>query len=136
MLSQIRVTGDAPPLQLPGGQPRPLEQRPGLVGEDADGLALLVGGEDHGQGRAVVGGGQAAGVAVGQDPLPRLDQAGAVAADRAAHRPVFLVDRVGLGQQPVEERRGLVVIGRAPRRRSIRSRAQNRLTAVGRLVRR
>ena len=108
--------GDAPPLQLPGGQPGPLEQRPGLVGEDVERLALLVGGEDHGQGRAVVGRGQAAGVAVGQDPLPRREQLGAVAADRAAHGPVLLGDRVGLGQQPVEQRgRGRSASARAGR---------------------
>ena len=86
-------------LQLPGGQPGALQQRAGLVGVDVQRLARLGGGEEHGQRRAVVGGGQPAGVAVGQHALPVAEQLGPVAADRPAHLPVFLVDRPGLGQQ-------------------------------------
>ena len=86
-------------LQLPGGQPGALQQRAGLVGVDVQRLARLGGGEEHGQRRAVVGGGQPAGVAVGQHALPVAEQFGPVAADRPAHLPIFFVDRLGLGQQ-------------------------------------
>ena len=96
---------DAAALQLPGREPGALEQRPGLVGEDAERDALLVGGEDDRQGRAVIGRGQAAGVAVGQDALAGLDQLRAVAADRPAHRPVLVVDPAGLVEQPLQQLR-------------------------------
>ena len=121
---------DAAVLQFPGGEPGTLEQRPGLVGEDVDRLALLVGREDHGERRAVVGRGQAAGVAVGQDAVARRQQLGAVAADGPAHGAVLVGDRVGLGQQPFQQspaprrspgRRPRLPSDRAPRTGSRRS---------------
>ena len=127
--------GDAAALELPGGQPGTLEQRPGLVGKDMHGRALLMGGEDHGEGGAVIGGCQAAGVAVRQNAVPRPDQRCPEPADCAAHRAVFLVDVPGL-------RRAAFRGAARPSSRSIRGQAalhavdaQNRLTAVGRLVR-
>ena len=97
-------------------------------------LARLGGGEEHGQRRAVIGGGQSAGVAVGQHALPVAEQFGPVAADRPAHLPIFLVDGLGLGQQRGGDFGGRSGRAAARPHRFIRSKAQNRLTAVGRLV--
>ncbi len=65
---------DAVALQLPGGQPRPLQPGAGLVGEDRDLLAGLDRGADHAEGGAVAGGGQGPGVAVGEDAGTVRDQ--------------------------------------------------------------
>ncbi len=46
MLSQIKVIGMPRRVQFPGGEPGSLEQGAGLVGEDVEGLALLVRGEE------------------------------------------------------------------------------------------
>ena len=101
MLSQISVTSMPRLLQLPGGQPGALEQRPGLVGEDAEAPALLGGGEDDGQGRAVVGRRQAAGVAVRQDALRRRGSGRRRPRPIARHiAAVFLVDGLRLVEQP------------------------------------
>ena len=81
---------DPGPAQLPHGEAGPLEQRPGLVGEDAERDAPLVGGEDHGQRRAVVGRRQAAGVAVREELC-------AVRAHPRARLVLLRVDRLGLG---------------------------------------
>ena len=67
-------------------------------------------------------------------PWPSREQFGPVAADGPAHLPVFLVDRPGLGQQAAAISAGGVGRGAARPRRFMRSRAQNRFTAVGRLV--
>ncbi len=91
---------NAPLFQLPRGQPRALQQRAGFAGIDVQGLARFGRREEDGQCRAVVGGGQSTGVAVGQNALPVAEQRGAVAADRAAHLPVFFVDGPGLSQEP------------------------------------
>ncbi len=102
---------DSTPLQLPGGQPGSLKKRPCFVGEDAQVLSLLMGREYHGERCAIVRRGQAAGVAVGQDAFTRLDQASTMAADGAAHGAVLLGDRVGLGEQPIEEGARIVRVG-------------------------
>ena len=106
MLSQIRVTGMPRRCSSQAVSRAPWSSGRVSSAKTWSGLALLVGGEDDGQGGAVVGRGQAAGVAVGQDPLPRPDQRGAEAADGPAHRPVLVGDRAGLGEQPVEQLAG------------------------------
>ena len=53
--------------QLPGGQAGALEEGSRLVGEDVDCLPALDGGADDAEGGAVAGGGEGAGVAVGED---------------------------------------------------------------------
>ena len=136
MLSQISVTSMPRCLQLPGGQPRPLEQRPGLVGEDVEAPPLLGRGEHDGQGRAVIGRRQAAGVAVRQHALAFADQA-APAAPMARHmRAIFLLDRPRLVEQLRVSSAGDRSSADPATQRSMRSSAQKRLTAVGRLVRR
>ncbi len=132
--SQISVTSMPRCLQLPRRQPGALQQRPRLVGVDVQPLARFVRGEEHGQRRAVVGRRQAAGVAMREHSLAVGEQLGAESADRAAHLAVFLLDRVGFLQQRfgyLQRRRAAAAIAAL---RRMRSSAQNRLTAVGRLV--
>src|SRR4029077_1150039 len=57
-----QVEGDAELLQLPGGEPRALQERPGLVHPDLPEVAVAPGGLDHAERRAVAGGGERAGV--------------------------------------------------------------------------
>ena len=99
--------------------------------------ALLGGGEHHGQGGAVIRGGQAAGVAMRQDALAFADQLGPGPADRPAHLAILLLDGQGFVEQQIQPIRR-ACRARSDRRRgcSMRSMAQKRLTAVGRLVRR
>ena len=136
MLSQIRVTGMPRRWSSQAVSRAPWSSGRVSSAKTRTRYALLVGGEDDRQGRAVIGRGQAAGVAVGQDPLPRLDQGRAMPADRPAHGAVFLVDRVGPRRAADPAARGRRRRPSAPAAASIRSRAQNRFTAVGRLVRR
>ena len=79
-------------MQLEGGQARALQQRAGFVREDAEVHAALTAQMDGGQRRAVLGGGQLTGVAMGQDAVAVLDQAQAVLADLAAHPHVLILD--------------------------------------------
>jgi hypothetical protein len=61
-------------------------------------LAELVRGEDNRERRAVIGGGQTAGIAVRQDSLSRRDQIRPETANRPAHRLVLVGDRACLVQ--------------------------------------
>ncbi len=61
--------GDAAAGEFPGGEASTLEEGTGFVGVDMDGAALVVGGEEDSECGSVVGRGQAAGVAVGEDAL-------------------------------------------------------------------
>ena len=72
---------DAVSQQLPGGQPRPLQERPRLVHQDLPDLPASPRRADHPQRRAVARRGQRAGVAVGQHPRPVRQERGAVSAD-------------------------------------------------------
>ena len=85
MLSQITVTGMPFCLQLVRRDPAALEQRAGLVGEDVEPHALLRADVDRREGRAVLHGRQAAGVAVGEDVQHRSSarQLSAAASTRA-----------------------------------------------------
>ena len=87
--------------ELPCRDAAPLEQRPGLVGVDADLLPLLGGHVDRSQRRADPSGGQRPRVAVGDDGAPVPEQLGGVLPDPSAHPPVFFQDVVRLGAQPV-----------------------------------
>ncbi len=86
---------DAALVQFPSGESRSLKERPSFIGKDPKAPASLGGGEENGQGGAVVGRGQSAGVAVGQDAVPLADQRGAGLADGPAHAPVFLLNGTG-----------------------------------------
>src|SRR5690606_16049426 len=70
--------------ELPGGEPRALEKRTGLVGKDGDTLAGVDGAADDAERRAVTGRGQRARVAVREDPRAVGHDLGAVRADGAA----------------------------------------------------
>ena len=122
----------AHPVELPGRQPRPLEQRPGLerqcLLEPAAAVQLL----DDAQRRAALHGGQRAGVADGHDPDLR--------AGPRAPRPGPRRGRPS-PRTPRCPRRGSPGPRRGPRRprtarrASARSVPQARLTAVGRAAR-
>ena len=99
--------------QLVGGEPRPLEERPGLGGEDQFEIAAVVALGDHGERGATAWSGQRAGVAVGEDPPRTREQVGAVGSDRVARRRLLGFDRPRLPQ-----RRG----GRVGRRLACRPR--------------
>ena len=132
--------GNALPLKLPGGQPRTLEERSGLVDEYVEMLPLLVCRPDDAERRAVLDGRERSGVAVGEDPRPVGDQVGAVLADRPTHRHVLGGDAVRLqeeasakggdrrrvrgGAETPVERPGEVHGGRAGRAELVRSEAQ------------
>ena len=93
--------GDVHPslMQLPGGEPRPLEQGPGLVGEHPQGDPPFPGQQDGTQGGAVSGGGQRPRVAVGQHPVPRLQQGEPVLRNGAAHLLILPADGPALRLQ-------------------------------------
>ncbi|HEV2871054.1 MAG TPA: hypothetical protein VG409_06485, partial [Actinomycetota bacterium] len=84
--------------QLPGGEAGALEQRPGLGGQHLDRLPGRRLGVDDPEGGAEPGGGQAPGVAVGEQPVAggQLDPAGI--GHPGAGGPVLLQDGQGLGQ--------------------------------------
>src|SRR3990172_2179151 len=84
--------GDAVALELPGGEPRPLQERASLRGVHALELALLPGGADDAQRGAVAAGGQRAGVAGGEQRDAVGEQGRAVGADAAAGLDILLVD--------------------------------------------
>ena len=83
------------PLELVAGEPGPLEQGPGLVGEHPDVHPPLRRQQEGALGRAVPGGGKGTGVTVGQDAVSLLQQAQAVLRDGFALGDVVLVDGHG-----------------------------------------
>ena len=127
---------DAVAHELPRGQARALQERPRLVGEHGDALALLDRGADHAERRAVARRRERAGVAVREDARRRP------ARPRRRSRPSpgsWRRLRRGSPRLALEPARDL--LGRLPRLRRrrrttrfIRSIAQNRLTAVGRVA--
>ncbi len=82
MLSVISVQGIFLH-HLPGGQSRPLQDRPGLIDIDMESFACLAGRTDHAEGRPVTGRGERTGVAVGEDPGVVGDQVSAVRTETA-----------------------------------------------------
>ena len=70
---------------------------------------------------------------MGQHALAVAQKLGPKAADLAAHPPVFLVDRPGLGQRSARISAGRKRPRRSAAARFMRVMAQKRFTAVGRL---
>ena len=100
-------------------------------------LALLDRGADHAERRAVAGRRQRAGVAVRQDARAVGHHRRAVTAHRAAARDVLVVDRAApRARGAIGDLLGRLARLRRRRRtpRFIRSIAQNRFTAVGRVA--
>ena len=87
--------GDVVLLQFPDGEARALQERAGFVGEDVDALAGFDGRADDAEGGAVAGGGERAGVAVGEDGAAIGHERRAVAADSAIDGDIFLTDEPG-----------------------------------------
>ena len=103
---------------LEGREARALEEGARLVAVDAQaGKAALDSGVDGGEGGTVLGGGEGAGVAVGEDAHAWAEQGKAVSADGAAYLDVLVHDGLGLGAQSgadIGGRQGLdAPIGRA-----------------------
>ncbi len=105
---------DAVAHQLPGGQPRALEKRSRLVGDDGNLLALLDGCANDAERRSVAGGRERAGVAVRQHPRAVRDDGGAEASHRAAAGDVLVVNRACLALETKGE-----LVGRLPRLRTV-----------------
>ena len=83
-------------LKLPGGEPGPLEEGPGLVGKHVQGDSPLVSQKDGTKGGAVFRGGKGSRITVGQHPVPRLQEGQAVLGDFLAHLLVLPADGPGL----------------------------------------
>ncbi len=94
------MTGNVVFHQLPGGEARALEKRPGFVGEDVNVFAGLDGGANDSEGGAVTCGGQGSGVAVGEDSAGLGQERGAVCSHGAIGGDVFGVD----GERLFDER--------------------------------
>ena len=117
MLSVMSVQRDALLHQLPRGEPRALQIGPRFVGDHRDVLAFRR--ADDAERGAVAGGRERAGVAVGHDARAFRDQRGAELAHGAVGGKVFLEDRLASASRSFAF--------------FMRSSAQNRFTAVGRL---
>ena len=96
--------GDPVLQQLPRGEPRALEPGPRLVREDALHLAEPDGGADDAECRAVAGGGERAGVAVGEDARLVGQELRSEVAHAAARREVLPLDGEGLVEEAAAER--------------------------------
>ena len=119
--------GDPLPQELPGGQPRPLEDGAGLVGVHMDLLPLFGGRPDHAERRPVTGGGERPGVAVGEDPGPVRDQPAAGSPEPAVGCDVLLADPDRLGDEALPDRpEGIAV----RRRRGIGQGVERRVAAA------
>jgi hypothetical protein len=79
---------DPEPIELPRGEPRPLQHRPGLADPHAQALATLRSRADHADGRAVADARQRAGVAVREHAPAVRHERSTVRSDRAVHRYV------------------------------------------------
>ena len=90
--------------ELPRGQPRSLEERPGLGGEHPDRLSGLDGGADDTEGGAVARRSRARRRCSGSDRALAREQLRPVAADAPAGLEVLGGDRVGLRDQGVLDR--------------------------------
>ena len=84
---------DAERLELPGGQPRALEQRPRLVDPDVREQAVLPRGAQRADRGAVAAGREPARVAVRQRARPRAEERSRVRRHPAAALDLFLVQR-------------------------------------------
>ncbi len=122
--------------QLPRGEPRALQERPRLVGKHLGHLALLGGRANHAERGAVSSGRERARVAVGQNPRVRGHDSGAELPHRPAARDVLVVNGLRLAFEARLQLVDRFARSRtlSPNARFIRSIAQNRLTAVGRVA--
>ena len=103
---------DARALELPGGQPRALQQRARLAREHLDLLARGGLRVDHAERGAPAAGGEAAGVAERHQPARARQLGAAVLADQPARLAVLREDRERLGLDGAAQRRP---VGRAAR---------------------
>src|SRR5581483_10147402 len=78
-------------LELPGGETRALQERPGLVDENAREEAALGRGSESAHRRAVAAGRETARVAVGQRACTRLEELGSVRGHPTAALDLLLV---------------------------------------------
>ena len=126
---------DAVAHQFPGREPRALQDGPRLVGEDRYRAALLDGAANHAERGAVAGRGQRARVAVREDAGLLRDEGAAEAADGAAAGDILVMDGLRLGQHQLAQ---VLDAGAgehcSENTRFMRSIAQKRLTAVGRVA--
>ena len=95
---------------------------------------MLVRRADHAERGAVARGGERARVAVGEQARARGHERGAVGAHRPVGREILGQDGLGLDEQPRRAARRPRARRSAAAVRRIRSRAQKRLTAVGRVA--
>jgi hypothetical protein len=110
MLSGDERHRDAILLELPGREPRALEEGPRLARDDLYALARLDGGADDAERGPVARGRERARVAVGHDRRAVLDELGAVAAERPVHGDVLLVNRERLALEERAQRVGRAVL--------------------------
>ena len=103
--------GHAELLELPGGQPRTLQERSGFVNVDVDTAAGFVGGAHHAQGGAVVDGGERTRVAVRQHIGASGHQVETEGANLPIHDHVFLGHVVGQDQHGRLRRRHSARLG-------------------------
>src|SRR5574337_342901 len=104
---------DAFLLQLPGSQPGALQERSRLAGPHRQSSAGRVRRADNPQGGPIAGGGQSAGVTVGENGGPIGDQPLAVRPDRPIVTNVFLPDPLRLSDEGLDElgdREGLMLL--------------------------
>ena len=90
-------------LKFPGCQTGTLQQRPGLIGEDAKLHALFRGQQNGTKSRTVTGRGDGAGIAVGKDTVPVMEQGEAVPGDGPAHGDILLQDLLRFQIQMIPE---------------------------------
>ncbi len=128
-------------LELPGGQPGALEERPRLVDVDVDLPAGVNGRLDDPERGAELAAGERAGVAVGEHPDRPIERAaGASARPCSASRPWSSVASAQIASASAHMASAMTVPSSSSEptdsiRASIRSTAQPRLTAVGRAFR-
>jgi hypothetical protein len=80
-----------------------LQARAGLIDEDVNPLALLVGHTDHAQSGSIIHGGQRTRIAMVQDALAGPDQGSAVSGHTLVDLDVFVGQRLGIGQDRISD---------------------------------
>ena len=91
--------GNAVVHELPRGEAGALQERPRFIGVDMDLVALLDGGADDAERRAVATGGQGAGIAVGEDAAGAGQQCCSMGTHAAAGGNVFVVHAQGFSDE-------------------------------------
>ena len=93
---------DATLHELPGGEPRALEERPRFIREHLEATARVPGGGDHGERGARAPGGEGTRVAV-REHAAFGEHRSSVPTDRLAEPPILVVDRAGLREQGLSQ---------------------------------